>query len=278
MMRKKVARFPVVCVLLLFLTSCGIPRMFPWTDNQYDLTGYNLAFSTKFETTSYIDGQPNIRDWDLTPRSGTPVLRIYYMLLPEQGSSGSSLISSFNSNYRNSFPPNFGKGDAVASTSISSTAVSDGYVSTSMYEMTVVDDNYQFYTPASNVLCGIDFFPPEKAGATGVSSYNLEWTVSWERTSAGYYLMLAFNNGETVRLGRMNGEPFPINPSDYAKSTTGDAVEFTSSDEPGLTSTMILRVYLTASFAYEGYTTRSTIPLTYNTTVFSDLVTSLGSR
>ena len=280
MLRKTSLIFLVIIALFLLLTACGIPQMFPWSDDQYDLTDSSLSFDVRFSTVHYKDGKPHTKDWILDFKEGTPIIRIYYMLRPNQESSGSSLISRFNSNFRESFPPTYSSGVAAATVNISSAEADDGYVATSLYEMRIAPaDSPSSSEPVSDYMIGESFFIPKYNSSGEAESYSASWSItaepfSGDESGSGFNLILHWNGGrdnggEDYILTRMNGRPFYLSSALYCDDPRADDLEFIKDDQSGLTN-MELRVYLTASFAFDGYTTKATIPIDYNTPIFID--------
>ena len=294
MKRERAVSFLISCILLLFLSvACGIPRMFPWRINyQYTINSSELDFLLHFTTESNSSGVSGTTTWDLVPSPNTPIFRVYYVIVPDTDasfqSSVNSMASSFSSRYSSSFPKSFGEGEAAYTRSFSTTLTSDETISVSIWEMAVIHDDGTF-EPASSYFQGIEFFEPvgssdssdtetgegsDTSGdgsdsssensdpSTGLADeYVARYEFSQESTSNGYYILMTLN-GTTYRLGRMNGEPFSLNLSDYYDDSSNDT-EFLYEDRDGLQQNAILNIYVSASFAFEGYTTRSTISL-YN--------------
>ena len=248
-------------VLLFFLASCGIPRMFPWDEvTQYSISSRQLSFKTSFQTESSSSGAAETTNWTLVPSRGTPVIRIYYIITPTAESplysNVTGMASSFSSRYRSSFPPTYDE-EAAYTRSFDTTYTDDETISVSMWEMTVIGDDGSV-EPVSRVFQGVDYF----VGSGGTHDDNIydEYTATYEfsaeTVSSGYYIRLNLN-GESYRLGRMNGSPFSLSLSDYYD----DNCEFLPEDSDGLLQDATLNIYLGASFAFENYTSRQTIPL-----------------
>ena len=293
MRRGRILSFLVSFVLLLFLSvSCGIPRMFPWRNNyQYTINSSELDFRLHFTTESNSSGADRETTWNLVPSPNTPIFRVYYIIVPDTEasfqSSVNSMASSFSSRYSSSFPKSFGEGEAAYSRSFTTTSTDDEDITVGLWEMSIIHDDGT-YEPASSFFQGIDFFTPvdssdvspsppgegetvppaegEGQGGTGetveyADEYVARYEFSQERTTNGYYILMNLN-GTTYRLGRMNGQPFSLNLSDYYDDPSNDT-EFLYEDRAGIQQNAILNIYVSASFAFENYTTRSTISL-YN--------------
>ena len=296
MRRGRILSFLVSFVLLLFLSvSCGIPRMFPWRSTyQYNISSSSLDFKLHFTTESNSSGAATPTQWNLQPSPNTPILRLYYIIVPDTDASFQNSVvgmaSSFYSQYRSSFPKSFGEGDAAYSRSFTTTLTDDENITVALWEMSVIHDDGTF-EPASSFFQGLDFFEPVGEGEPGTDDgenipgedvgegtdegdeppsedepttgladqYVANYDFSQERSGNGYYILMNLN-GTTYRLGRMNGQPFSLNLADYYEDSSNDT-EFLYEDRQGLQTNAILNIYLTASFAFENYTTRSTIEL-----------------
>ena len=220
---------------------------YPWRDDyQYTIDGSSMHFYRHFTD---VDS----KTWDLIPSRGTPIIRVYYLIIPEASlqSSASGIINSFTNRYRDSFPKSFGDGEAA-------------------------------YTSSLSYFQGLDFFGPSNAddegaadggegeGGEGGDALADEYSASYsfaqdtEGVTNGYYITMNLN-GTNYRLGRMNGEPFSRDPADY----TDEDDEFLPDDADGLENDAILRIYVTASFAFEDYTTRHTIVLSSSDYAYS---------
>ena len=282
MSRKRLLSFLIIMVLLLSaFVSCGIPRMFPWRDDyQYTIDGSSMHFYRHFTD---VDS----KTWDLIPSRGTPIIRVYYLIIPEASlqSSASGIINSFTNRYRDSFPKSFGEGEAAYTSSLTTTSTEDETIRTGLYEMSIISqaaDGSIIYEPSSSYFQGLDFFVASNAddegaadggegeGGEGGDALADEYSASYsfaqdtEGVTNGYYITMNLN-GTNYRLGRMNGEPFSRDPADY----TDEDDEFLPDDADGLENDAILRIYVTASFAFEDYTTRHTIVLSSSDYAYS---------
>ena len=254
MLRKTSLIFLVIIALFLLLTACGIPQMFPWqSDEQYSIDSNQLLFNLNFETYS----QGRYQTWNLQPKEDTPVFRVYYMIAPE-ASYTSNLARSFTSRYSDSFPGIFDDDPAYTSSYTTSEGES---ISVSLYEMSVghFDNTGRFIRDAS----AADYFKGTSFVSNSVDSseyqhgYEFSFTPASHGVSNGYYIDMNLN-GTVYTLARMNGQPFSNNLSDYYNGH-GTSVEFRADQGDGLKSDARLKIYVTASFAFEDFTTRSTI-------------------
>ena len=164
--KKRIFLTLFVCVLFSVLISCGIPRMFPWRrGSQFEMDGSHLQFFLSFHVDNDTPEGDNIT---LVPRLDTPVLRFYYLVVPNTSAQASNLttvdriITSFGSRYSSSIPKTFGSGEAAYTTSYTyDTATSDS-IAVSLYELSIVtlDDNGNMvrYEPSSAYFEGIGFF------------------------------------------------------------------------------------------------------------------------
>lgn len=257
-----------VALFLFVLSSCGIPRMFPWSETyQYNLNGSSLDFKLRFTTESSSTGEDERTPWTLRPSPNTPILRFYYLIVPEASmqSTVSGIVSSFSSRYSSSFPKSFESGEAAYTSSYDSTATDDETISVSLYELAVIEGNGHF-EPASRYFQGIEWFEPVVAEGEEVSGLADEYKATFSFTqdttgvTNGYYLILTLN-GEQYTLGRSNGQPFSFDRSSYYDD---DDAEFLPEDSDGLQQDAVLMVYATASFAFDNYTTRATIRMDKN--------------
>ena len=261
---KKWGRILTISASVLFLfsiVSCGIPRMFPWDSvTQYNISTRQLDFRTSFQTETSGSGAAEITSWSLVPSRGTPVIRLYYIVTPTAESplysNVTGMASSFSSRFRSSFPPTYDEEPAYTR-SFETAYTDDETISVSMWEMTVIRDDGS-YEPASRIFQGVDYFTGN--GGThdnGIyDQYIATYEFSTETAGSGYYILMNLN-GTTYRLGRMNGKPFSLNLADYYD----DDSEFLPEDSEGLMQDATLNIYLGASFAFENFTSRQTVPL-----------------
>ncbi len=255
-------------LFLCLLTSCGIPRMFPWReDYQYNIDSDSLDFKLRFTTSGSDQPWPK-----LTPSPNTPVLRFYYLIVPEASmqSTATGVVSSFSSRYSSSFPKSFRRGEAAYTSSYETTYTDDETVSVSLYELSVIHEDGRF-EPVSSYFQGINWFQPvlqegEDPGSGLADEYQVTYSFAQQDipNTNEYYIILTLN-GETYRLGRSNGMPFVRSLSSYYDE---DYSEFLPEDSDALQSDARLLIYATASFAFENYTTRRTISITKDRTSY----------
>ena len=270
MKKRSILSFLVCSALVLFVfISCGIPRMFPWRDTyQYNIDSDSIDFKLRFKTSGSDEYWPK-----LIPSPNTPILRFYYLIVPEASmqSTVSGIVSSFSSRYSSSFPKSFGSGEAAYTSSYETTSTDDETISVSLYELSIIHDNGRF-EPVSQYFQGIDWFEPmlqegEELPSDGYADeYQVTYSFAQESIEGSneYYITLTLN-GETYRLGRSNGEPFVRDARSYYDD---DDSEFLPEDSDGLLTDAKLLIYATASFAFEGYTTRQTIRMDKNRTSY----------
>ena len=254
--RRRCILFLIFSALFLFMTlSCGIPRMFPWEEGyQYEFTDSSLTFHLSFdyETDSGTETWPA-----MTPSPGTPVFRLYYFINPS-GSSiateslSSNLASSFQSTYRNTFPPEFDKREYAARRSVT---INDETVYINAYEPVVVaiDGTPCKPEPLSTLLKGIDIF--QKDGNTYTAQYTLEME---EPTASTTYIILTFN-GTKYSLARMNNEKFSVSDISAYIQDANRAGEFLPEEGDVLSGSPSIGFFAGCSFSFEDYTTRRTI-------------------
>lgn len=272
MRKRKLLSFLALWALFFCLVSCGIPRMFPWRKTyQYDYTNGpfsgSMTFSLDFNTESSSSGSAQTTHWNLVPSPDTPILRFYYLIIPEPEyqSSVQGIVSSFTNRYSSSFPKSFGSGEAAYTSTYTSSGTDDERISVSLYELTVIPEG-QKPIPASEFFKGIQWFEPilqeGEQLADGELADNYEANYSFVQdtngVTNGYYIEMTLN-GATYRLARSNGEPFSYALSSYYDDEDS---EFLPEDAGGIMSNAVLRIYVTASFAFENYTTRRTIQIT----------------
>ncbi len=257
-MRKRKLRTFLIVGVLFFLPACGIPRMFPWSeDSQYELTSNSITFYLDF----LYQTDEGVQRWPtLEPSENTPVFRIYYYIDDTQNfnsnvSIGSSLRSRFRSRYGSSFPPFFDEGDEVATVTV--TTDRDETIEVSAYEVTVVPSGGGDPVPISRVFQGMDYF-----ASAGGSSYIAEYSFRRTSNSGEYYIEMTYN-GQTYLLARMNGEPFSdSSPDIYFNPRSGGEPEFLPEDESAFIGNAVgVHLFGAVSFAFEGYTTRQTVLL-----------------
>lgn len=263
MRKERIISFLAISALFLCLfTSCGIPQMFPWSDDvNYDITSSSINFRLRFRTT----GSGEEKSWTLVPSPDTPILRFYYLIVPEASmqSTVSGVASSFGSRYSSSFPKSFGRGEKAYTSSYETYNTDDETISVSLYELSVIHSNGRF-EPVSSYFQGLDWFEPVLAeGEEQTGSYADEYTATFSfrqedvENSNEYYIILTLN-GQDYRLGRSNGMPFIRSLDTYYDD---DYSEFLPEDSDGLQTDARLLIYATASFAFEDYTTRRTITI-----------------
>ena len=165
-----------VCVLFSVLISCGIPRMFPWRrGSQFEMDGSHLQFFLSFHVDNDTPEGDNIT---LVPRLDTPVLRFYYLVVPNTSASSSNLttvdriITSFGSRHSSSIPKTFSSGEAAYTSSYTYDTAASESISVGLYELSIVtlDENGDMvrYEPSSAYFEGIGFFSP--VGETGTDT------------------------------------------------------------------------------------------------------------
>ena len=166
--KNKLFLFLFICVLFSVIISCGIPRMFPWREgSQYEIDGRRVQFRLSFHVDNdTLEGD----DITLVPRPGTPVLRFYYLVVPNTSASAGNIstidniMRNFGSRYRSSIPRTFGSGEAAYTTSYTYDQATDETISVSLYELSVVmldeDNNPVNHVPSSSYFEGIEFFQP----------------------------------------------------------------------------------------------------------------------
>ncbi len=244
---------PVTSDLTLYAIWNEYEKMFPWqSDEQYSIDSNQLLFNLSFNTYS----QGRYQTWNLQPKEDTPVFRVYYMIAPE-ASYTSNLARSFTSQYSDSFPSIFDDDPAYTSSYTTSEGES---ISVSLYEMSVGHfDNDKFIkdTSVANFFKGMDFVSNYIDSSEYQHGYEFSFTPASHGVSNGYYIDMNLN-GTVYTLARMNGQPFSNNLSDYYNGH-GTSVEFRADQGDGLKSDARLKIYVTASFAFEDFTTRSTL-------------------
>ncbi len=242
MIRKKRLIF-ILIYSVFFLFSCGIPRMIPWTEEQYEIGINQLKFKLSF---NIYEGTINQQPITLEPLPDTPVLRFLYVIVPyaENNSSVNNLINTFNSLFSDGFPPTYSSfNKPVVSTT--ATYSSEQSIRVSLFELTVFDG--QSFVPTSTFFKGMDFY-------TNDGDWN---TIKFDFGSIknpngdGFYITLTINNRDTYYLARADGQPFSQRPESYEDN------EFLPDDKIG--SDFQIRVYAAASFIFKNYTTKLTI-------------------
>ena len=252
MIRKKRLIF-ILIYSVLFLFSCGIPRMIPWEVNeQYNISISELEIRLSFDVSV---GTPNQDSITLTPYPDTPVVRFFYVIVPnpsESNSSVNNLISSFGSRYSSGFPTTYENGNPAYTTTVT---YDDESIRVGLFELTVYDENSRRFVPTSSYFTGMDNFIEDGNGwhsmSYSFSSYKIP-------DGNGYYIKLIVNGDESnpYYLARSNSEPFTNSIDDYIQGNSNR--EFLSNASGHITDFQI-RVYAAASFIFEHYTTRATI-------------------
>ena len=254
-MRKRKLRTFLIIGVLFFLPACGIPRMFPWSeDSQYELTSNSITFYLDF----LYQTDEGVQRWPtLDPSPNTPVFRLYYYIddgfnFDSGVNIGSSLRSRFRSRYGSSFPPFFGEGDPVATVTVTD---NDETIEVSAYEVTVVQPDGTA-VPISQLFQGMDYFQQ-----IGNSEYTAEYSFRRSSDSGDYYIEMTYN-GQKYNLARMNGDRFSSNSKDVYFDPQGDGdAEFLPEDESLFQGSPEVHLFGAVSFTFEGYTTRQTVLL-----------------
>ena len=252
MIRKKRLIF-ILIYSVFFLFSCGIPRIFPWEVNeQYEISISELKIRLSFDVS---EGTPNHDSITLTPYPDTPVVRFFYVIVPnlsESNSSVNNLISSFGSRYSSGFPTTYENGEPAYTTTVT---YDDESIRVGLFELTVYDENSGRFVPTSSYFTGMDNFNGDGNGQYLMSYSFSEYKIS---DDSGYWIQLVINGDESkpYYLARSNGEPFTNSIDDYIQGNSNR--EFLSNASGHITDFQI-RVYAAASFIFEHYTTRATI-------------------
>ncbi len=257
MIRKKRIIF-ILIYSVLFLFSCGIPRMFPWDQNEeYKFDINHLNFNLYYHVQNDYDGSSN--RYELEPVDDTPVLRFLYLIIPNTTASSStlsslySMISSFGSSFSSGMPPSYGSGTRAYTRTYTNDAGES--ISVGLYELSVLtpigDESYRV-SPSSSIFKGMDYFIPVDS-----DSYEANYEFQRYQVDGGYFIELTLN-GKQFLLARSNGEPFSNSNDDYIQDGNNDGREFLAEDADEVISTEV-RIYAVASFMFKGYTTRATI-------------------
>ena len=257
----------VIAVLLLF-TTCGIQRRFRWErNNEYTITNGAICFNLSYASDDEVH--------HLDPKNGFPRLYFFYAIAPQtglvSGNASSSLISQYNSQFvnttRNIIPNttiNVGTDDPPISTVTVYPIDAVGSSTTSsrigLYEFVDAEKpNLRPQFPDS-----LDSFPVDtQTRYDRTITYSIS-TVEYEE---GFAIQLTLNPNTSYQmvytLLRTNGEPFMTDISYYIEEQgRSEKREFDYNDAASYFQMPSIYIYASCSFAYNGYTSVSTIPLT----------------
>ena len=262
---KSVIRIILIVAVLLLFTTCGIPRMFRWDrNNEYTISSSEIHFDLSYTS----DGETH----RLEAKNGFPQLHFFYAIAPQvdisSGNAYERLASSFNSRYSDS-PVNttsdISRHDPLITVTVYPNGAAGSTTTSSvigLYEFINVDADGAESRPSFPNR--IDDFPVDTQ--SGYDRY-ITYLADVIPYGNGYAIQLTLNQNSAeprvYTLIRNNGEPFMTNINYYIEEQGNSEIrEFEYGDAASYFQMASIYVYATCTFAFNGYTSVYTIPLT----------------
>ncbi len=275
-------RMILIIAALLFVSSCGIPRMFSWDNNEeYQINSSRIRFNLSYIRYDSAAGQNE--EVQLTPKDGAPKLNFYYAIGSTTGLESkieTSLSSAYSSRYSNAYPPSRQINDQTPIASATATiSASKETTSVGLYEFKNEDGIRPGYLFDIN-----DYYPFSADAETGNITENenlaailenydkcVTYSLTTVEHNGGYAIELTLfpelpesdPHRYTFTLVRNNGLPFRTSIDSYIGKDDGEMGEFTAEDDNARDFiTPAIYVFVSCTFIFDGYTTVRTIPLT----------------
>ena len=292
-MRKKILiTFIFFSVALFFLQSCGIPKMFKWENNNEYYANNN---SIKFNMSYMASGETQ----HLHAKDNFPQMFFFYAIGPTTGLTSSTtqdrMISAFNT-FSRSYPSittNVNDHEPIVSSTVSLTGLpsDDNSTRIGLYEFIDASDT----NSRPDFPKGIKSFLPPRLDEYVDENGNLSdsdesiinadyswlyldnfdkaitYTASMIPYDDGYAVQLIIypdgpeENQLTYFLLRNNGETFKTAMSEYindGSSSSTNTREYKEENDNAISfMSPAIYIFVSCTFAFEGYTTISTIPL-----------------
>ena len=236
MIRKRTLSL-LLTVALFLSSSCGIPNYFDYESN-IDFTANSLSI-TNGQAELFLEPGilTQIEYGDITPIPTTPKLYLLYSISGTDNAS-SSLISAFNSAYRNSinnYPDEY-----------------DGFIKRSIAPVSGADQIYYTLFPFHDEYGTQINLTADVIDFSSDGSYRI--SVQQKPVDDGFVITLSYGDGLELDLYRFNDDIFEYGITNYDNDTDDEFMQDPDDGDASNIVTPRIRVYIASSMGFRSYT------------------------